>query len=465
MSAEGKVNVAVIGGGPGGYVAAIRAAQLGAHVSLIEKSNLGGVCTNIGCIPTKSLLYVGGILEALEKSDKFGIKVEKYEADYTSSLTWAKSAVARLSKGVKHLLNKNGVEVVEGFARLKSQNLVDVELTGGGHRLIEAENIIIASGSHPTKPPIEGVEEDGVITSDEAFSLDHLPERVGIIGGGAIGLEFASIFKAFGAEVTVLEAMPSILPREDEEASEHLKKILERKGINIVNGVLVKKISGGWGNLELTYEEAGSSRVLSVGMVMVATGRAANIKDMGFEEVGIKVEAGRVKVDERLRTTVPNIYAVGDVANEWMLAHVAMQEGIVASENIVGLDTRIDYRFIPRCVYTLPEFAAVGLTEAQAKKAYGETAAATFPIIANGRAVTMDEREGLIKILYEKNLGQILGAQIIAPEASELIHQLAMAMKLEATLEEVAGMVHAHPTLSEINREVSLKALNRPIHI
>lgn len=462
---DGKVNVAVIGGGPGGYVAAIRAAQLGAHVSLIEKSSLGGVCTNIGCIPTKSLLHVSGILEALEKSDRFGVKVEKYEADYPSSLSWAKSTVNRLSKGVEHLLNKNGVEVVRGFARLKSRNLINVELVGGGHLSIEAQNIIIATGSHPAKPPIEGVERNGVITSDEAFNLDHLPERIGIIGGGAVGLEFASIFKAFGAEVTVLEAMPSILPREDEEASERLKKILERKGITIVNGVMVKKIAGALGNLELTYEEAGSSRVLSIDMVMVATGRAANIKDMGFEEVGIKIEAGRVKVDERLRTTVPNIYAVGDVANEWMLAHVAMQEGLIASENAMGLDSRIDYRFIPRCVYTLPEFAAVGLTGAQVVKAYGETASATYPMIANGRAVTMDEKEGLIKILFEKNLGQILGAQIVAPEASELIHELAMAMKLEATLEEVAELVHAHPTLSEINREVSLKALNRPIHI
>jgi dihydrolipoamide dehydrogenase len=259
--------------------------------------------------------------------------------------------------------------------------------------------------------------------------------------------------------------MPSILPREDEEASGHLKRILERKGITIVNGVMVKKIAGSLGKLELTYEEEGSSRVLSVGMVMVASGRASNLEGMGFEEVGIEIEAGKVKVDDRLRTNVPNIYAVGDVANEWMLAHVAMQEGIVASENIMGLDSRVDYRFIPRCVYTLPEFAAVGLTESQAEKAEGETASATYPMIANGRAVTMDEKEGLIKILFERNLGQILGAQIIAPEASELIHELAMAMKLEATIEEVAGMVHAHPTLAEINREVSLKALNRSIHI
>jgi len=465
MPGEEKVNVAVIGGGPGGYVAAIRAAQLGARVSLVEKSGLGGVCTNIGCIPTKSLLHVSGLLEALEKSERFGIRVEKYAADYPSSLTWAKSTVTRLSKGVEHLLNKNGVEVVKGFARLKSRSLINVELSGGGHRSIETENIIVATGSHPTKPPIEGVERDGVITSDEAFNLDHLPEKIGIIGGGAIGLEFASIFKAFGAEVTVLEAMPSILPREDEEASGHLKRILERKGIAIVNGVMVKKIDGSMGNLELTYEEEGSSRVLSVDMVMVATGRASNLEGMGFEEVGIKIEAGKVKVDDRLRTNVPNIYAVGDVANEWMLAHVAMQEGIVASENIMGLDSKIDYRFIPRCVYTLPEFAAVGLTEAQAKKAEGETASATYPMIANGRAVTMDEKEGLIKILFERNLGQILGAQIIAPEASELIHELAMAMKLEATIEEVAGMAHAHPTLAEINREVSLKALNKSIHI
>ena len=466
MVKEIGVDLAVLGGGPGGYVAALKASQLGGRVALVEKEGLGGVCTHKGCIPTKALLYSAHLLDQVRSSPLHGITIKDYSVEFPKIMERVHRIVNRLAKGVEYLLNKGGVEVLRGIGYLKSPGTLKVTPNDGSDDIeVKYNRLIIATGSRPFKIPVSGVDGRNVLTSDDVFKLEELPGSVTIIGGGAVGIEFATIMNGLGCEVSLVEMMPQLIPSEDSSAGNLLKKILERKDIKVEVGAKVTQISdnGGMKNVEAVK---GSEKLNFEGeIVLCASGRTPNTRDIGLENLGIKTtEKGFIEVNERMETNIRGVYAIGDVVGRFLLAHTAMQEGLVAAENAMGGDAIMDYRVVPRCVYSQPEAAFIGLSENSAREKGYEIGVAEFPLIANGRALTLDSTTGMIKIIYGKKFGEILGAVIVSPEASELIHEVALAMHLEATVEDLAGMIHAHPTLSEIVREAALRALGKPLH-
>lgn len=455
---KGKFDVAVLGGGPGGYVAAIRASQLGGNVALIECDKLGGTCVNRGCIPTKALLESVKVYNLLRNAGDFGINVNDFSIDVKAVMGRAERISNEIAEKISVLMEKKGVNVIHGFGRIKDVGVIDV--LGKGR--VNAEKLILAPGSLPMKPPIPGIEGRGVITSDEALRLEDLPERLAIIGGGVVGLEFSSIFAGMGVDVTVIEMMPHVLPGEDAEMSDYLSQLMREKGIKIHTNTKVSKIEDSNGGKLVS---ASNGKKFPADLVLLAVGRKPRIENLGLENIGVKTEGGKILVNERMETNVPGVYAVGDVIGGFMLAHVAMHEGIVAAENAMGLESKVDYRAVPRCVYTQPEAAFVGLTEEEAKKESGNVETALFPFSANGRAATLGEAKGVAKLVFDGELNEILGAQVVGPEASELIHEVVLAMKVEATVEDLADMIHAHPTLSETIKEAALKAKKMPIHL
>jgi dihydrolipoamide dehydrogenase len=458
-----KRSITVIGGGPGGYVAAIRAAQLGAQVVLIEKDTLGGTCLNRGCIPTKALLQSAEVYSLVKDAENFGVHVENASLDFSSAMEWKETTVKRRVGGVISLMRKNKIKVIKGTGTFVEPTTVKIVES---KEKIKSNSIIIATGSKPAKVPIKGIDESGVINSDNALAMNHLPRSVLVIGGGVVGLEFAQILSRMGAKVTVVEIMPQILPGEDTEIAQTLASGLREQGIEIYCGATINSIkSTTSGESKVLFTTtAGGEELRAVEKVLLAAGRRANIDDTGIEELGITLDKGSIVVNEHMETNIPGIYAVGDVVGGLMLAHVAMAEGKCAAENIMGLDSTMDYRAIPRCIYTSPEMAGVGLTEAEANKRYQDVRIGRFPFIANGRASTLNETKGLVKIIADAKYGEILGVHILGPQASELIAEAVLAIQWGATCEELASCIHAHPTLSEAVMEASLGVDKRAIH-
>lgn len=458
-------DIVIIGGGPGGYTAAIRAAQLGAGVLLIEAENLGGTCLNKGCIPTKALYKNAQMINEFHTASEFGIKLEGFTIDICEMMQRKQRIVDRLKEGIAQLIKANSIEMVFGKASLVSGGKVKVADSQGNESIITAKNIIIATGSVPVKPPIPGIDLPGVMTSDEILSLDHIPDTLAIIGGGVIGIEFAGIFHALGSKVTVVEFLPGILANMEGEISKKSALSLKKKGISIETDTKVMQITGDKGSLSVLTEGKKGENVICADAVLVSTGRAPNVEGLGLELHGIKYDRKGIKVDEAYQTNVPGIYAVGDVIGGQMLAHVAAEEGTAAVENIMGSKGHVNYDAVPGCVFTFPEIAAVGLSEEDAKEKGIDYISSKFLFGANGKALTIGEEEGFVKVLAEAQTKRIIGVHIMGPHASDLIHEAVLAVEKKMTAEDISGVIHAHPTLSEAFMEAALGIDNKAIHM
>ncbi|NEZ84175.1 dihydrolipoyl dehydrogenase [Clostridium botulinum] len=460
------MKLVVIGGGPGGYVAAIRGAQLGAEVTLIEKEKLGGTCLNIGCIPTKVLLHSSELLNEIKEARTLGIEVNnEVKINWTQLQNRKNTVVNTLVSGVSSLLEHNKVKVINGTAAFEGKSSIKVRKDQGESGNIQFDNVIISSGSVPFIPPIEGRELEGVIDSTGALSLDSIPKSMVIIGGGVIGIEFANIFNSLGCKVTVIEMLPYILPPVDREISEILKEKLKKDGIDIYNNCKVIKIENNNENLNVSFEEDNDKLNIEAQKVLIAVGRRANIGNLNLESTGVSTEKGCILVNDNMETNIKGIYAIGDCTGKNMLAHVASDQGIIAVENIMGKNKKMDYKTVPACVYTKPELASVGLTEEQAKQKGVDYKVGKFPLIYNGKSLIMNDTEGFIKIIADKKYEEILGVHILGPRATDLITEAALALRLEATLEEIITTVHAHPTIGEAMKEAALAVNKEAIHM
>ncbi|MBD5642976.1 dihydrolipoyl dehydrogenase [Clostridium botulinum] len=460
------MKLVVIGGGPGGYVAAIRGAQLGAEVTLIEKEKLGGTCLNIGCIPTKVLLHSSELLNEIKEARTLGIEVNnEVKINWTQLQNRKNTVVNTLVSGVSSLLEHNKVKVINGTAAFEGKSSIKVTKDQGESENIQFDNVIISSGSVPFIPPIEGRELEGVIDSTGALSLDSIPKSMVIIGGGVIGIEFANIFNSLGCKVTVIEMLPYILPPVDREISEILKGKLKKDGIDIYNNCKVTKIENNNENLKVSFEEDNEKLNIEAQKVLIAVGRRANIGNLNLESTGVYIEKGCIWVNDNMETNIKGIYAIGDCTGKNMLAHVASDQGIIAIENIMGENKKMDYKTVPACVYTKPELASVGLTEEQAKEKGIDYKVGKFPLIYNGKSLIMNDTEGFIKIIADKKYEEVLGVHILGPRATDLITEAALALRLEATLEEIITTVHAHPTIGEAMKEAALAVNKEAIHM
>ncbi|MBI4594623.1 MAG: dihydrolipoyl dehydrogenase [Candidatus Rokubacteria bacterium] len=456
-----KVDVAIVGTGPGGYVAAIRCAQLGLSVAAAEDDRAGGVCLNWGCIPTKALLRNAEVVHLFGRAGDFGIRVDKYEADYAEAVRRSRAVADRMAKGVEYLFRKNTITLVPGRGALTSPTAVDVK-GAAGTDTIEARAVILATGSAPKSLPGVVIDETLVISSNGAVRQERRPQSLIVIGAGAVGMEFADIYAAYGTQVTILEALPRVVPIEDEEVSTQLARSFTRRGIALKTGVKVDSVAPGGAGV-IVETDAGR---LEAEQVLMAVGRAAKVAGLGLEALGVKVERGFVSVSPRMETSVTGVYAIGDLAGPPLLAHKAMAEGVIAAEAIAGRDPHpLDYSNVPSCTYCRPQVASIGLTEARARENGREVSIGKFPFTASGKAVALGETEGLVKVVADKATGEILGVHILGAEATELIHEFAVGRTLEATLEEIIHTIHAHPTLSEAAFEATLAALGQAIHI
>lgn len=445
-------DVIVVGGGPGGYTAAIRLTELGKKTAIVEENSLGGTCLNRGCIPTKVYAHASELINGIKAADDFGITAE-YSVDKDKIRGKKERVVKRLVAGVGYLMKAHNVDVINGKASFIDKNTIQVD------KRYTAENFIIATGSKTFLPPIPGVDSPGVITSDKALELETIPEKIVIIGAGIIGLEFANIYSALGSKVTVIEMLPELLPMIDRDIAGIMLKALRNKKIELHLNSKVERIEAG---LKVVFTENGSTNSIECEAVLIAVGRVANVN--GIEQLNLESDRKGLKVDTHMRTSLNNIYAVGDVTGGIQLAHVASYQGIIAAHNIAGKEREADDSVVPSCVYTDPEIAWVGLNEAQAKAKYGEVKIGTFPYSALGRAMTMGENDGLVKIITVAKYGQIVGMEIIGKDATEIIHEGALAIKEEFTAEEIADTIHAHPTLSEAIKEAAEDLLGMPIN-
>jgi dihydrolipoamide dehydrogenase len=456
-----ECDVAVLGGGPGGYTAAIRAAQLGANTACIEReAELGGTCLRIGCIPTKAWVQTAYALkEAEETFAKLGVKVGAPELDFAASNEWKAGVVRQLTQGVAGLFKANGVEWVKGSGRFKDANTIAVE----GGEDVTFKQAIIATGSYPLRPPVEGIDSERCVDSTGLLAQTEVPKRLLVLGGGIIGVEFASIFRRFGSEVTVVEMLPGLIPQEDADASKELAKQFKKRGIEVYLETQVEKVEETGDGLRIHF----GGQTKECDLMLVATGRGPLVEGIGLEEIGVDFDKKKgIAADEHRRTTVSHIYAVGDCAGYWQLAHTAFREGEVAAENAVGHEAVVDNRGVPRPIYTDPEIAAVGLTEAEAREQYGDDVlTGMFPWAANGRALMQNETTGWVKSIHESRYGELLGVVMVGPHVTDLIEAGVVALDAEATVETVADGMAAHPTLSEAVKEAGLVALGRAIHV
>ena len=460
-----QFDVIVLGGGPAGYVAAIRAAQVGMTVAVVERDKLGGVCVNIGCIPTKALLHSAYLANAMREAAQFGIEVGEVKTNYGTAMTRSRRVSEQNSKGVEFLMKKNKVTVVKGTGVLQPGRKVKV-----GNDLYEATKaVIVATGSRVKGLPQIGLElnKTTVISSDEALFLEKAPASMAIIGAGAVGMEFADIFNAFGTQVTLIEALPRILPLEDAEASDTLAKSYKKREIEVLAGAAVKKATVGKDKVTLDVEVGGATHKVEAAVVLMGAGRAVNTENIGLKEAGIALtDRGFIKVDQDLQTSAPGYYAIGDVAGPPMLAHKGSREGVHVVEHLAGLKPHaIQYDNVPSVTYCHPEVASIGLTEDQAKERKVDHVVGKFPFSANGRARGTGETEGFVKIIRGKKYGEILGAHIVGSHASEMIHELAVARENEYTVEEIELAIHAHPTMSEAIGQAVLDSLGRVIDL
>ena len=456
------VDVAVLGGGPGGYTAAIRAAQLGAKVACIEQEPaLGGTCLRVGCIPTKAWVQTAYALREVEESyAKFGVQVSGATLDFPASNVWKAGVVKQMTDGVAFLFKSNGVEWVKGRGRFKDANTIAVE----GGEDVTFKQAVVATGSFPLRPPIEGLDSPRCVDSTGLLAQEHVPRRLVILGGGIIGCEFASIFSRFRSEVTIIEMLDSLIPLEDADASKELAKQFQKRGIALQLGKQCTRVDDDGSQLTVHF---GDSETVQADLMLVAVGRAPLVEGIGLEDIGVEFDRRTgIVADDHRRTSAPHIYAVGDCAGYWQLAHTAFREGEVAAENACGHDAIVDNRAVPRPIYTDPEIAAVGLTEAEARDDYGDdVAVGTFPWVANARAVMQDETVGWVKSIHETRYGELLGIVMVGPHVTDLIEAGVVAIDAEATVETVADGMTAHPTLSEAIKEAGLVALGRAIHV
>ncbi|OLC06211.1 MAG: dihydrolipoyl dehydrogenase [Gemmatimonadetes bacterium 13_1_40CM_4_69_8] len=458
-------DVIIVGGGPAGYVCAIRCAQLGLTAAVVEKEKLGGVCVNIGCIPTKALLHSAYIANLLREAKDFGVDAASVKTDYGVAMKRSRRVSDQNSKGVEFLMKKHKITVVKGSGVLQPGKKVKV----GGDVYEAKKAVVVASGSRVKGIPQIGLEinKTTVISSDEALLLEQAPPSLIVVGAGAVGMEFADIFNAFGVPITLIEALPRILPLEDAEASDTLAKSYKKRGIEVIAGAKVAKATAGKDKVVLDVEAGGERKQVAAAAVLMAAGRAVNTENLGLKECGIQLtERGFIKIDQRLQTTAPGYYAIGDVAGPPMLAHKGFREGVVVAELLAGQQPHpIKYDNVPSVTYCHPEVASIGLTEEQCKEQKRDYVAGRFPFSANGRARGTGETEGFVKILRDKQYGEILGAHIVGAHASEMIHELAVARENEYTVEEVDLAIHAHPTMSEAIDEASLDSLGRVLHL
>ncbi len=459
-------SVAVIGGGPGGYVAAIRAAQLGAQVTLIEKDSLGGTCLNVGCIPTKALLHSASLITEARNSASAGVKLEAVGFDWRAVQAYKESVVKTLTGGVANLLKAAGVSVINGKAEFIRPKTLRVEKADGSKQIMDADRIIIATGSVPVMPPIPGLKESSyVLDSTAALSLEALPESLLIIGGGVIGVEFACALNAFGVKVTVVEALPRITPPLDGEVAAQLLKFLKKQGIEVYLSHKVTAIEDRDNKAAVTVESEGTPRTLEADRILCCVGRRAYSEGLGTEAAGIAGDRGRITVNEKLETSVPGVYAVGDCLGQIMLAHTASAQGECAAENCMGAGKAYQPEAVPSCVYSFPEAAGVGYTEEQLKEKGTTYRVGRFPMAGNGRALIENGGDGFVKVLIGDELDEVLGVHILGARATDMIAEATLAIAMEATAEEFTNTIHAHPTITEAVREAFLAADNRAIHI
>jgi dihydrolipoamide dehydrogenase len=472
--ADESYDIIIIGAGPGGYVAAIRASQLGLKTAIVERDYLGGICLNWGCIPTKALLRSAQVFHDLQHASAYGLSAEKIGFDAKSVVERSRRVAGRLNSGVDFLMRKNKIAVIWGEASIEAPGKVSVKASARaaprgslGPGAYPAKHIIVATGARPRVLP--GLEPDKklVWTYFEAMVPPSIPKSLLVVGSGAIGIEFASFFRTLGAEVTVVEVLPQILPVEDAEIAAFARKSFERQGIKIMTGARVLKLDKGDDSLEATIEDGkGGTRTLAAERVISAVGVVGNVENLGLERLGVKTERGTIVIDGHGRTNVPGIYAIGDVAGPPMLAHKGEHEGVICVEAIKGLNPHpLDKLKIPGCTYCSPQIASVGLTEAAAKAQGREIKVGRFPFIGNGKAIALGEDQGLTKTIFEAATGQLLGAHMVGPEVTELIQGFVIAMQLETTEEDLMHTVFPHPTLSETMHESVLDAFGRVIHM
>jgi dihydrolipoamide dehydrogenase len=459
-------DVVVVGTGPGGYVSAIRCAQLGLSVATVEDDRPGGVCLNWGCIPTKALLRNAEVVGLFQRAQEFGIAVGEWKADYAQAVQRSRRVADRMAKGVEFLFRKNKITLFPGKGTLKGSRSVEVAGKDGTQTLEARRAVILATGSEPRSLPGVTIDEKRIISSTGAVTNESRPGSLVVIGAGAVGIEFADVYAAYGAGVTVLEALPRVLPVEDEEVSAQIARLFSRRGITIRTGVRVKAVTPGPSSVAVAVEAEGKTETLETDQVLMAVGRAARTGGLGLEPLSVATEKGFVTVSATMETSVKGLYAIGDMAGHQMLAHKAMAEGVVAAEAIAGQSPRpVDYGNVPSCTYCRPQVASIGVSEAVARGGGREIAVGKFPFTASGKAVALGDTEGFVKVVADKSTGEILGVHIVGPEATELIHEFAVGRTLEATLEELVHTIHAHPTLSEAALEATLAALGHPIHI
>jgi dihydrolipoamide dehydrogenase len=460
-------DVILIGGGPGGYVAAIRAAQLGLRVTLVEKEHLGGVCLNWGCIPTKALLRNAEVIQLLGEGKTFGFELEGFTADYGLAVKRSRKVSERLVRGVGALMRGNDIEVVDGTGRIAEPGVVRVALADGGETRLETKSIVVATGARARSIPGVAVDGERVITSRHALEMQELPESVVIVGAGPIGIEFAHVWATYGAQITIVEMLPRLLPLEDGEVSQEIERAYKRRKIGFLTSSRVQGVeSAGSGVRVKIQKEDGETQQLEAGKVLVAIGVQPNSEDLGLEAAGVRTERGWIEVDERMRTSAEGIWAIGDVTGKMPLAHVASAQGILAVEDIAGLDPKpLDYGAMPGCTYCQPQVASFGFTEAQAREAGYSVRVGKFPFRAIGKALALGEYDGFVKLVADETTGELLGAQLVGPEVTELLPELVLARTAELTPEEIARSVHAHPTLSEALMEAAHGVFGKPIHI
>lgn len=456
-----EFDIVIIGGGPAGYVSAIRGAQLGAKIAVVEKKSLGGTCLNRGCIPTKALYASAKTLATARKADKFGIQVKDIALDFAKVVARKNDVVNKLVGGIRQLLKGNGVEILEGEAFLESRGQIKITRADGLKGTITAKKVIIATGSEPAMIPAFNIDRKNIVTSTEMLDLQTVPKTLLIIGGGVMGCEFASIFAEFGSKVTIVELLPTILATEDKQVSRVILKNFKDKGIDVFTEVSVQGVQDTGNGVKTTLADG---KEFITEKVMVSIGRSFNSQGLGLEALGVNTDKGRIVVNDKMETSVQDVYAAGDVIGGMLLAHIASSEGIVAVNNALGKDMKMDYAIVPAGIFTDPEIASVGLREKDAKEKGIEVSIGRFPYVASGKALCMGEEEGFVQILSDPGTDKVLGCSIIGAHATDLIQEVAVAIKTGAKIKDIAETIHAHPTLPELVMEAAEDVHGMAIH-
>lgn len=461
-----SMKTVIIGGGPGGYVAAVRLAQLGAEVVLVEKEHLGGTCLNVGCIPTKVLLHTAEAMTLLkEEAEELGLLVGEPGCDWQRLQKRKEQVVGQLVEGVRNLLNSGGVRIVAGTAVFTGPREIEVRLAEGGKERIGFDKAIIATGSTPAMAPIPGIDSECVVTSTGALSLEEVPKSLAVIGGGVIGCEFANIYGALGVEITIIEMLPDLIPNMDQDIVHVLRNRFVESGMAIHTSSRVLAIRQTAQGGEIDVEGPEGSFTVKAEKVLLSIGRRPVTEGLGLEKIGMAMDRGFIKTDESMRSSIKDIYAVGDCRGGVLLAHTASAEGIVAAEHIMKMKSDIDFKTTPYCVYTKPELAGVGLTEKEAEKQGYEVSTGIFPLYANGKSIIMGESYGIVKYVADRDTGEVLGLHMAGPRATDLIVEGALALRLEATIDEITSTIHAHPTVGEALHEAAHAVHGNAIHL